>query len=423
MTTKKCKTCLETLDIDHFEVTTKDGKSRRGVCKPCYRTAKANKAKEASKEHDPSSVPYPVACCECGKGPDEVTYKWRTDTQSGGWRPQCNSCFNNKGYSIAYRNRERTNDEGTFLARNAATHLAWANLNRDKVHAQQLLSRTLADRKFKVLVQYVKQKYGSENVDDIIAFEDAEILQFKMSEPCFYCEYTPREGDALNGLDRVIPGEKYDDANTVSCCGTCNAMKMMFTIDEFITGIRDIINHAKPEISTSVRLASFGNDSARRIAPLKIKTDTLTLDQKITLWSNACYLCNRAPAFGIDRLDASKPYEITNCKSCCTQCNYMKKDYELMPFLGHVARIYNHTLLWVLGDSSNTMSLINGTRQPVAIIDKDNKTLIIFPSLNTMKQIIGHSANAVNVSVVEYKQQSISIDHCKEIIYQLRFKI
>jgi hypothetical protein len=125
MTTKKCKTCLETLDIDNFEVTTKAGTSRRGVCKPCYSATKSARAKEASATHDPSSVPYPVACCECGKGPDEVDFKWRTDINQGGWRPQCNDCFNNKGYSQSSRTNLRAADPEEYLRKKAEYQKKW----------------------------------------------------------------------------------------------------------------------------------------------------------------------------------------------------------------------------------------------------------------------------------------------------------
>lgn len=103
MTTRNCKTCHEDLDINMFEATTKDRKSRRGVCKPCYSATKSARAKEASAEHDPSSVPYPAACITCGKGPTEVSYKWRADIKKGGWRANCNDCYNSTAYVEASR--------------------------------------------------------------------------------------------------------------------------------------------------------------------------------------------------------------------------------------------------------------------------------------------------------------------------------
>jgi len=125
MATRMCKTCLEELDLDSFEITTKDGKSRRSVCKPCYRASKAAKAKEASATHDPSKVPLPEACVTCGKPPHEVTFKWRTDTKNGGWRNECNECFNKKGYSAASRANLRAEDPAEYLRKRALAQQKW----------------------------------------------------------------------------------------------------------------------------------------------------------------------------------------------------------------------------------------------------------------------------------------------------------
>lgn len=91
-----CKDCQQTKTIDDFEATTKDGKSRRGVCKTCYTKKKSAKAKAAAANHDPSKVPKPTACAECGKSGEQVDFKWRSDVAQGGWRTTCNTCYNSK---------------------------------------------------------------------------------------------------------------------------------------------------------------------------------------------------------------------------------------------------------------------------------------------------------------------------------------
>lgn len=238
---RACKTCKAVKDISHFEKTTKTG--RRSVCKPCYAHIKKERAAARNKTIDRNSVPKPTACSECGRGEPDVTFKWRTDIASGGWRSMCNSCFNDKGYYTQYRARQREIDEEAYLARNAATHLDWARRNPDKVQAQKVLEKTDPTRKFKALVQYVKSKYGEEDVESKIVFADSEALEAKMTEPCAYCGHAPQPGDVLNGLDRVDPCGQYSDTNTVSCCGLCNGMKLTFSTDEFLQGVRDIVAH------------------------------------------------------------------------------------------------------------------------------------------------------------------------------------
>ncbi len=116
---KTCKSCNVGKDIDCFEVTTKDGKCRRAVCKPCYNRAKAERAKLGSKDIDPSSVAKPSSCTKCGKNGDEVTFKWRTDVKQGAWRTECNACYNLKGYSEKSRAKHRVENE---YSNNAKTH-------------------------------------------------------------------------------------------------------------------------------------------------------------------------------------------------------------------------------------------------------------------------------------------------------------
>ncbi len=104
---RTCKTCNIDKEIDCFEATTKDGKCRRAVCKPCYSRKKADRAKEGSKDIDPETVPKPSHCVKCGKGSEEVLFKWRTDLKKGGWRTECNTCYYLKGYCKKSRAKSR----------------------------------------------------------------------------------------------------------------------------------------------------------------------------------------------------------------------------------------------------------------------------------------------------------------------------
>jgi len=123
---RECKTCNSVKDINDFELTNKAG-SRRGVCKSCYTIQKRERVEKASATHDPSSVPLPLACVSCGKGPEQVTFQWRTDVIKGGWRTACNACFNAKGYYKTYRQHKMDEDPDAFRAHNASTHLVWVH--------------------------------------------------------------------------------------------------------------------------------------------------------------------------------------------------------------------------------------------------------------------------------------------------------
>jgi hypothetical protein len=45
---------------------------------------------------------------------------------------------------------------------------------------------------------------------------------------------------------------------------------------------------------------------------------------------------------GLDRVDSSKGYELSNVVPCCKRCNSAKSDMPQDEFLGHIASIYNH---------------------------------------------------------------------------------
>jgi hypothetical protein len=130
---KSCKSCEQTLPLNMFEVTNKIKGCMRAVCKPCYARQRSTKMKAASTRHDPSNVPKPTACDKCGKGPDDVDFKWRADTLQGAWRSTCTECYNAKGYHNDYRARERAKDEEAFKKRNADAHRDWVRRQKAQI--------------------------------------------------------------------------------------------------------------------------------------------------------------------------------------------------------------------------------------------------------------------------------------------------
>ena len=48
------------------------------------------------------------------------------------------------------------------------------------------------------------------------------------------------------------------------------------------------------------------------------------------------------PYNGIDRIDSNVGYEVDNCVSCCTKCNYMKSDMDVSLFQEHILKIANY---------------------------------------------------------------------------------
>lgn len=120
-----CKSCKLELSVDLFEsFNTKSGVGYCKECKDCKAAKRKEKAKDAPKKY-PSKFELPKACVQCGKGPEEVKFQFRTDVMAGGYRNICNRCFTAKGYYTAYRKRKRAQDEDAFLANNNAVHREW----------------------------------------------------------------------------------------------------------------------------------------------------------------------------------------------------------------------------------------------------------------------------------------------------------
>lgn len=411
--------------FDNFECTSKDKTCRRAVCKKCYSKSKVEKAKEKSSKVDQKSIPKP-RCVECNMTSPEVDFTWRSDISKGGWRSTCQDCVGKKEYCKSSRATRRAKDEKAYLAKNAATHLEWTRRNKDKVAAQRQKSKSDPMRRWKSLHVYLRQKHGNE-WEKFLCLDDEDGLIARLQEPCFYCNHASGENETLNGLDRVDSNGIYSLANTVACCAVCNTMKNIAPVDEFILIVRNIFEFRQNKcnddmltFATTSRPPSFGKDDAR-ISMMKVKDDYLTRAQKMDLWTSPCYLCGRSPSFGIDRVDASIGYVFENCKGCCSQCNYQKKDWGLQEFLGHISRIYDHTKTWTIGVVS-TNSTPSGSRKPVSVIDTSTRNpVVIFPSIDVLKMMLGRIKDFTinDSSVVEYNMQHIEKDAMKESIRSL----
>jgi len=72
----------------------------------------------------------------------------------------------------------------------------------------------------------------------------------------------------------------------------------------------------------------------------------LTFAQFVALTTQRCHYCGRfnknRTYTGIDRLNNKKGYIRSNCCSCCSKCNYMKRGMSVVEFRSAVKRVYKH---------------------------------------------------------------------------------
>jgi hypothetical protein len=91
--------------------------------------------------------------------------------------------------------------------------------------------------------------------------------------------------------------------------------------------------------------------SARKRDLLYLLTD----EEAIGLFKGKCHYCDAVPLprtyrigataielNGIDRVDSSIGYSVSNCVSCCYICNTLKMDYTKEEFLSHIEKIHAH---------------------------------------------------------------------------------
>ncbi len=198
--------------------------------------------------------------------------------------------------------------------------------------------------------------------------------QFKclIKKSCFYCGNGPNNvfkpvgvngGYTYNGIDRVDNALGYTENNCAPCCKECNYMKGSLSIKDFLNHIKDIYAFQKYHKARHIEVENF-NDL---VAFKTLKREYIKNASKRTIVFNLsdvkfknltkgyCYYCGISPykiretlpgrkykyTFnGIDRVDNTTGYIISNCVSCCSRCNYMKRNYSKDLFLTRIEEVF-----------------------------------------------------------------------------------
>jgi len=180
---------------------------------------------------------------------------------------------------------------------------------------------------------------------------------------CYFCNSNPRRKGRrlakITGIDRLDSDKDYDIENCVSCCTKCNFMKKWFSENYFLNKIVKIYNKSILNVShentysIKIKWEKSYKSFNKSITKWTNKDISLTLEEYIKLSLDNCYYCdlaaednkymtkNKKSKSGIDRVDSSKSYEISNCVSCCKDCNYMKGLLSKEDFIEQVKIIYD----------------------------------------------------------------------------------
>lgn len=206
-----------------------------------------------------------------------------------------------KKYYQKYRNRKRNEDYEKFKDHNT-THQRTSESYRISA-----LKHSALKRKLPVEI-------------------DNERLATLMKTACFYCGFL-NIGETLNGIDRIVSSIGYIESNCISCCSVCNYMKKCIDPLTFVKRCEQIINKTsyvdiwRQYKGTPYKTYKFS------VEQRKINFD-LSEDEYSLIRNEKCYYCWRdvSPRHknGIDRRDNNIGYVVSNCVSCCGDCNYAK---------------------------------------------------------------------------------------------------
>ncbi len=118
------------------------------------------------------------------------------------------------------------------------------------------------------------------------------------------------------------------------------------------TGLRYFINHACAACTKlrSMKHKCYQTNPRTRLSATKSGAKKrelcfeLTDEQAFALFAQDCHYCGGLPVplNGIDRIDSSVGYTVSNTVPCCTDCNYGKGDLAQRSFLSWVERVYKH---------------------------------------------------------------------------------
>lgn len=82
----------------------------------------------------------------------------------------------------------------------------------------------------------------------------------------------------------------------------------------------------------------YKNDATRRNRNYEFN---LTFEQFSELINKECQYCPTTPSRGVDRINNSLGYIISNCAPCCSKCNVMKMNKSLEEFYSQIEKIYH----------------------------------------------------------------------------------
>ena len=232
-------------------------------------------------------------------------------------------------YWIDARKKLIENDLEGYLKKNAENAKKWRDANPEKCE------KSNKERSENINYHFVTYKRSAETKQLDFKLTKGDFIEMVESE-CHYCGIIQEKG--FNGVDRLDSDSNkgYIMSNCVSCCEMCNFMKGCLGPTIFINRIEHITTHLKifqgnlhPEDFKDIANVNYNDYKSRaNRKDLDFDLSKSLFNEKI---KEPCYLCGKNISInhknGLDRFDSDVGYIESNVKSCCGNCNMIKRDY------------------------------------------------------------------------------------------------
>jgi hypothetical protein len=271
------------------------------------------------------------------------------------------------------RNKKIVTEGDKYWDHKLETQQEWKAKNPEKLAVYYEKGKTSEKRKISTVKGASSRGKGIPNL-----LTDHEISEL-LHDECYYCEAPA--GERFSGVDRLNSNEVYINGNAESCCKQCNYAKGGISVAQFVSQAAHIVIFNLPELKDlatrfclpiiQVYSPSSFESVKRRAAEKGLDFD-LTEDQYTILRNGHCYLCGVKPnkGCGIDRFDNFIGYIFLNCRSCCNDCNMMKRDESYDSFIQRCIRIIHR-----FQDRTNLPTVSRQKRMEKSIFVKPKATL------------------------------------------------
>jgi len=352
---RTCNTCSKLFTFDMF-------KGQLGDTVTCLGCREANKRQDAKRDKEHVNE---LARANAAK-PERIAVKKE-------WKE--NNYDKVAGYWVESRAKLIEENTEEYLKKEAEKSKNWREANPEKV--KQINKESSENINY----HYKNYRLSAETrrLDFPLTKEEFNVI---VTLPCYYCGIIQPKG--FNGIDRLDSTIGYSLDNCKSCCEMCNMMKGTTGQNIFIQRVEHILTYLKivdgslfPDVFANFKGSSYSRYMFRG----KEKDIEFTIDKEYftTETNKPCYLCGKKPddlhKNGLDRFDNDKGYTEDNVKSCCGNCNYLKRTYVYKDFIDKCIIIYEKNKDKDVKDISNEEknSIVKGNKKSKEEIEENAK--------------------------------------------------